>query len=54
LDGPRPHALCASRTLQRITIAWCKAHEVPIQKQFPKTLLAKFAWAMSIEPEFRF
>jgi len=38
----------------RITIAWCKAHEVPIQKQFPKTLLAKFAWAMSTEPEFRF
>ena len=38
----------------RITIAWCKAHEVPIQKQFPKTLLAKFAWAMSTEPDYRF
>ena len=38
----------------RITIAWCKAHEVPIQKQFPKTLLAKFAWAMNVEPSFRF
>jgi len=38
----------------RITIAWCKAHEVPIQKQFPKTLLAKFAWAMNVEPEYRF
>ena len=38
----------------RITIAWCKAHEVPIQKQFPKTLLAKFAWAMNTEPTFRF
>jgi len=38
----------------RITIAWCKAHEVPIQKQFPKTLLAKFAWAMNVEPTFRF
>ena len=38
----------------RITIAWCKKHEVPIQKQFPKTLLAKFAWAMSTEPEYRF
>ena len=38
----------------RITIAWCKKHEVPIQKQFPKTLLAKFAWAMNVEPEYRF
>ena len=38
----------------RITIAWCKAHEVPIQKQFPKTLLAKFAWAMATEPGFKF
>ena len=38
----------------RITIAWCKTHDVPIQKQFPKTLLAKFAWAMSVEPEFLF
>ena len=38
----------------RITIAWCKAHEVPIQKQFPKTLLAKFAWAMAVEPTYRF
>ena len=38
----------------RITIAWCKAHEVPIQKQFPKTLLAKFAWAMNTDPEYRF
>jgi len=38
----------------RITIAWCKRHEVPIQKQFPKTLLAKFAWAMNVEPDYRF
>ena len=38
----------------RITIAWCKKHEVPIQKQFPKTLLAKFAWAMNTDPEYRF
>jgi len=38
----------------RITIAWCKANEVPIHKQFPKTLMAKFKWAMSVEPEYRF
>ena len=31
-----------------------KAHEVPIQKQFPKTLLAKFAWAMNVDPAYRF
>ena len=28
--------------------------QVPIQKQFPKTLLAKFAWAMAVEPTFKF
>ncbi|XP_059638296.1 DNA topoisomerase 1-like isoform X2 [Cornus florida] len=38
----------------RITVAWCKRHEVPIEKIFNKSLLAKFAWAMDIEPEFRF
>lgn len=38
----------------RITTAWCKKWDVPIHKQFPKTLLAKFAWAMAIEPEYRF
>jgi len=38
----------------RITIAWCKRFDVPIQKPFPKTLLAKFCWAMGVEPEFRF
>jgi DNA topoisomerase-1 len=38
----------------RITIAWCKHHDVPISKPFPKTLLSKFAWAMGTSPEFRF
>jgi DNA topoisomerase I len=38
----------------RITIAWCKRFDVPIQKQFPKTLLAKFAWAMETPPDFKF
>ncbi|KAL1209646.1 DNA topoisomerase 1 alpha [Cardamine amara subsp. amara] len=38
----------------RITVAWCKRHEVPIEKIFTKTLLAKFAWAMDAEPDFRF
>ncbi|KAF5727929.1 DNA topoisomerase 1 -like protein [Tripterygium wilfordii] len=38
----------------RITIAWCKRHEVPIEKIFNKSLLAKFAWAMDVDPQFRF
>ena len=38
----------------RITVAWCKRHDVPISKPFAKTLLAKFTWAMSVEPGFRF
>ncbi|XP_051148681.1 DNA topoisomerase 1 alpha-like isoform X2 [Andrographis paniculata] len=38
----------------RITVAWCKRHEVPIEKIFNKSLLAKFSWAMDVDPSFRF
>ncbi len=38
----------------RITVAWCKVHEVPIEKIFNKSLLSKFHWSMDIPPEFRF
>lgn len=38
----------------RISIAWCKRHDVPIEKIFNKSLLAKFVWAMDVEPDFRF
>ncbi|CAN1340102.1 DNA topoisomerase 1 beta [Linum perenne] len=38
----------------RITVAWCKRHDVPIEKIFNKSLLAKFAWAMDVDPQFRF
>lgn len=38
----------------RITIAWCKRQEVPIEKVFNKSLLSKFHWAMDAEPGFRF
>ncbi|EFN52427.1 hypothetical protein CHLNCDRAFT_36846 [Chlorella variabilis] len=38
----------------RITVAWCKRNEVPIEKVFNKSLLSKFLWAMDVEPEFRF
>ncbi|KAF9012361.1 hypothetical protein BDQ17DRAFT_1343749 [Cyathus striatus] len=38
----------------RITAAWCKIHEVPIEKLFSKTLLTKFPWAMEVDPEWKF
>lgn len=38
----------------RITVAWCKVHDVPIEKIFNKSLLAKFAWAMDVPPDYRF
>jgi DNA topoisomerase-1 len=38
----------------RITIAWCKRNEVPIEKVFNKSLLSKFHWAMDVESGFRF
>ncbi|KAK2973842.1 hypothetical protein RJ640_011770 [Escallonia rubra] len=38
----------------RITVAWCKRNEVPMEKIFNKSLLAKFAWAMYVDPSFRF
>ena len=38
----------------RITVAWCKRNEVPIEKVFNKSLLNKFLWAMNVEPSFRF
>lgn len=38
----------------RITIAWCKMWEVPLNLVYTKALLEKFNWAMEVEPEFRF
>ncbi|KAK9807975.1 hypothetical protein WJX73_009376 [Symbiochloris irregularis] len=38
----------------RITIAWCKRMEVPIEKIFNKSLVSKFHWAMEAPPDFRF
>lgn len=38
----------------RITVAWCKRMDVPLEKVFNKSLLGKFSWAMEVEPEFRF
>ena len=38
----------------RITVAWCKEKEVPIEKIFNKSLLAKFPWAMEVASSWRF
>lgn len=38
----------------RISIAWCKQVECPIERVFPQTLRSKFAWAMNSEPSWQF
>ncbi|KAG6841898.1 hypothetical protein C0991_005628 [Blastosporella zonata] len=38
----------------RITVAWCKTHDVPLEKLFSKTLLVKFPWAMQAEEDWKF
>lgn len=38
----------------RISVAWCKRCEVPIDKVFAKTLRDKFNWAMVVPPEWKF
>ncbi|SGY13579.1 BQ5605_C010g05899 [Microbotryum silenes-dioicae] len=36
----------------RITIAWCKKHDVPLNKVFSKTLVDKFTWALDTPADF--
>lgn len=38
----------------RISVAWCKRNEVPIEKIFSKTLRDKFNWAMAVGPDWEF
>jgi len=38
----------------RITVAWCKAMEVPIEKLFNKSLIDKFPWAMEVPSDWTF
>ena len=38
----------------RISVAWCKRNNIPIEKIFSKTLRDKFNWAMAVEPEWEF
>ena len=38
----------------RISVAWCKRCEVPIDKVFARTLREKFNWAMAVLPDWKF
>ncbi|KAG6861092.1 hypothetical protein C0995_004029 [Termitomyces sp. Mi166 len=38
----------------RITVVWCKTHDVPIEKLFSKTLVTKFPWAMEVDEDWKF
>jgi DNA topoisomerase-1 len=38
----------------RISVAWCKRNEVPIEKVFSKTLRDKFNWAMAVPHDWEF
>jgi len=38
----------------RITVAFCKRMELPIEKVFNKALLDKFPWAMAVAPNYHF
>tara|TARA_B110000977_G_scaffold192530_1_gene266180 strand:- start:1420 stop:3342 length:1923 start_codon:yes stop_codon:yes gene_type:complete len=38
----------------RITVAWCKQHEVPPPTVYTRALVEKFNWAMEVEPTFDF
>lgn len=38
----------------RITVAWCKKHDVQIEKIFNKTQLKKFVWSMETESDWKF
>ena len=38
----------------RITVAFLKRHDIPIDKIFPKTLQEKFRWAFEAEKDYKF
>eukprot|EP00939_MAST-03C_sp_MAST-3C-sp1_P000266 g266.t1 len=38
----------------RVSVAWCKRNEVPIERVFSRTLQDKFPWAMSAAPDWKF
>lgn len=38
----------------RITVAWCKKYDVPIEKIYSKTQLGKFVWSMDTRSDWKF
>jgi len=38
----------------RITVSWCKFHDIPIDKIFSKTLRDKFPWSLDVERDWKF
>eukprot|EP00466_Bigelowiella_natans_P000827 jgi/Bigna1/48614/estExt_Genewise1.C_290087 len=38
----------------RITVAWCKRNEVPLEKVFNAALITKFPWAMEVQSTWRY
>lgn len=38
----------------RITVAWAKALDTPVEKFFSKKLLQKFQWAVAVDAKFKF
>ncbi|KJE92806.1 DNA topoisomerase I, variant [Capsaspora owczarzaki ATCC 30864] len=38
----------------RITVAWCKRYDVPVEKIYNKTQRSKFAWSMGVPTDFTF
>jgi DNA topoisomerase-1 len=38
----------------RISVAWCKLSETPIEKVFNKSLLGKFPWSMEVPMDWKF
>ncbi|GAA5863944.1 hypothetical protein JCM3774_004426 [Rhodotorula dairenensis] len=36
----------------RISAAWCKKYDVPVNKVFTKTLIEKFQWALEVDADF--
>mmetsp|Transcript_1037 Transcript_1037/g.3044 ORF Transcript_1037/g.3044 Transcript_1037/m.3044 type:complete len:769 (-) Transcript_1037:724-3030(-) len=38
----------------RISVAFCKRHDVPVERVFPATLRDKFSWAMTVPSTWKF
>lgn len=38
----------------RISVAWCKKVDMPIEKIFPRTVRTKFPWAMHFKSSYVF